>query len=65
MAKYTANYELGDLVTGRTGRSITMRVVEIIDAYAVKVVPASAAHGTQGTTKNISELRNMTKGDPL
>lgn len=65
MAKYTTNYETGDLVTERTKGAITLRVVEVIDPYTVEVIPASPINGAEESVKSIKVLRNVTKGDPL
>ena len=65
MSNYTTNYEAGDIVTGRTGNSIMMRVVEVISATQVHVKAASSFSKKSDWIENISDLRNVTKDDPI
>lgn len=65
MSQYTKDYEPGDLVTERKGGGHTMRVQKVLGDFTVEVVPASEVHGKQAVIRDISGLRNMTKGDPL
>ncbi len=58
-------YEIGDIVTGRTGNSIMMRVVWVTSETQVEVVAASGFSKKESWIEQISDLRNVTKGDPL
>ena len=65
MKTYTENYEAGDIVTGKSGHSIMLRIVSVISTTQVEVKPASGFSKKESWIEEISDLRNVTKGDPL
>ena len=65
MSNYTINYEVGDIVTGRTGNSHMLRVVAVPAPWKVEVTMASGEGKKESWIEDISDLRNVTKDDPI
>lgn len=65
MKKYTTQYDPGDIVTGRNGNSHMLRVISVPEPSKVEVAMASGDGKKESWIEDISDLRNVTKGDPL